>query len=207
MLCLGTCSGCPNDSWYLWLGPLSGSSRMKFFAPLPTTWERRGTHYQRKFSHKDRVGLIRPHPSPLCPSHVLPFSRCSHLVMVGAKQQTNSMTVPEHPSQSIELWQLGLPPDGESSVQTAIMYGKPEQPEDRMTMAGVSVISTQLQLTALNMRKGSLSSDKPPTDTSLASPGETARLKGWKAALAVDIWTPLMRPAQDGSSANCSSQP
>lgn len=55
--------------------------------------------------------------------------------------------------------------------------------------------------------EGSLRSDKPPTDTSLASPGETACLKGWKATLAVDIWTTLMRPAQDGSSANCSSRP
>lgn len=36
----------------------------------------------------------------------------------------NSMTGAEHPSQSIELWQLALPPDGESSAQTGIMHGK-----------------------------------------------------------------------------------
>ena len=45
----------------------------------------------------------------------------------------------------------------------------------------------------------------PPTNTSLASPWETAHPQGWKAAPAMDIWTPLMRPAQDGSSANCSN--
>lgn len=44
--------------------------------------------------------------------------------MVGAEQRMNSMTGPEHPSPSIELWQLGLPPDGEGSVQTVIMHGK-----------------------------------------------------------------------------------
>lgn len=98
--------------------------------------------------------------------------------MVGAELQTDSMAVPEHPSQSIELWQLGLSPDGESSVQTAFMRGKPEILGDWPAIAGISAIPTQLQLATLNMRKGSLSSEKPPTDTSLASPGETARLKG-----------------------------
>ena len=44
--------------------------------------------------------------------------------MVGAEQRMNSMTGPEHPPPSIELWQLGLPPDGEGSVQTVIMHGK-----------------------------------------------------------------------------------
>ena len=117
------------------------------------------------------------------------------------------MTVPGHPSQSIELWQLGLPPDGESSVQTAIMHGKPESLGDGTVTACASAIPTQLQLAALKMRTGSLSSDMPPTNRSLVSPGETAHPQGWKAAPAVDIWTPLMRPAQDGSSANCSNRP
>lgn len=116
------------------------------------------------------------------------------------------MTVPEHPSRSIELWQLGLSPDGESALQTVIMHGKVKDLGDQTTMVGASAIPTQPQLAALNMRKASLSSDKSPTDTGLASPGETTCLEGWKAALAVDIWTPLMRPGQEGSSANCSSQ-
>lgn len=126
--------------------------------------------------------------------------------MVAARQQTNSMTVPEHPSQPRELWQLGLSPDGESSEQTAIIHGKPEDLGEQMAVDGASALPTPLQLAALTMRKGSRGSEKPPTDTSLASPGETACLEGQKAALAVDIWTPLMRPAQDGSSANCSSR-
>lgn len=194
------------NSWYLWLDLLSGCSRMKFsFAPSPTTRER-DTYYHRKSSHKDRAVLILHCPYPPHPSPALPFSRCSHLVMVGAELQTNSVTGPEHPSPSIELWQLGLPPDGESSVQTVIMSGNRE-PWGLAGMAGVSSIPTALQLAALKMRKGSLSSDMPPTDTGLASPGETACPQGWKATLAVDIWIPLMRPAQDGSSANYSNRP
>lgn len=43
--------------------------------------------------------------------------------MVGAELQTDSMTGPAHTL--IELWQLGWPPDGESSVQTVIMAVKP----------------------------------------------------------------------------------
>lgn len=86
------------------------------------------------------------------------------------------------------------------------MHGKPEDLGEQVAVDGASAVPTQLQLAALNMRKGSQCSDKPPTDTSLASPGETASLVGQKASLAVDIWTPLMRPAQDGSSANCSSR-
>jgi hypothetical protein len=86
----------------------------------------------------------------------------------------NSMTLPEHPSQSIELWQLGLPPDGESSVQTAIMHGKLESLRDQTAMVGASAIVSQLQLAALKIRKSSLSLDTPPTDTTLSSPGETA---------------------------------
>lgn len=100
----------------------------------------------------------------------------------------------------------GLAPDGESSVQTAIMHGKPENLGDKTAMARASVILTQVQLAALKIRRSSLSFDMPPTDTSSASPGETSA-PGMGAALAVDIWTPLMRPAQDGSSANCSNQP
>lgn len=74
-------------------------------------------------------------------------------------------------------------------------------------MAAASAIPPALQLAALKMRKGFLSSDMPPTDTGLASPGETARPQGWKATLAAGIWSPLMRPARDGSSANCSNRP
>ena len=98
--------------------------------------------------------------------------------MVGAELWMDSMTVPEHPSQSIELWQLGLSPDGESSVQTAFVRGKPEILGDWPAIANISEIPTQLQLATLNLRKGLMSSEKPPTDTGLASPGETAPLKG-----------------------------
>lgn len=48
------------------------------------------------------------------------------------------MTLPGHPSQSIELWQLGLPPDGESSVQTVIIHGKPESLWDQTARTGAS---------------------------------------------------------------------
>lgn len=69
--------------------------------------------------------------------------------MLGA-QQTNSVTVPGHPSRSIELWQLDLPPDGESFVQTAIMQGKPESLRDQITTGCTSAIPTgPLQLAAL----------------------------------------------------------
>lgn len=70
--------------------------------------------------------------------------------MVAAKQGMNSMTLPEHPSQSIELWQLGLPPDGASSVQTVIIHGKPESLWDQTTMVGASATLSQLQLATLN---------------------------------------------------------
>lgn len=53
------------------------------------------------------------------------------------------------PFPSIELWQLGLPPDGENSVQTAIMHGKLESPgTGQPAIACASVIPTQLQLAA-----------------------------------------------------------
>lgn len=61
--------------------------------------------------------------------------------MLGA-QQTNSVTVPGHPSRSFELWQLDLPPDGESFVQTAIMQGKPESLGDQITTGCTSAIPT-----------------------------------------------------------------
>lgn len=70
--------------------------------------------------------------------------------MVGAEQGMNSMTLLEHPLQSIELWQLGLPPDGASSVQTVIIHGKPESLRDQTTMAGASAVLSQLQLATLN---------------------------------------------------------
>lgn len=57
-------------------------------------------------------------------------------------------------------------------------------------MAAASAIPPALQLATLKMRKGSLSSDMPPTDTRLASPGETARPWGWKATLAVTSGAP-----------------
>lgn len=106
-----------------------------------------------KSSHKDRADLILPLPSPPPPRPALPFPRCAHLVMVGAELWMNSVTVPDHPSQLIGLWQRGLSPDGESSVQMAFMHGKPESLGDWTTMARASAIPTQLQLTALNMRK------------------------------------------------------
>lgn len=61
------------------------------------------------------------------------------------------MTLPGHPSQSIELWQLGLPPDGESSVQTVIIRGKPESLWDQTARTGVSAVLSQLQLAALKL--------------------------------------------------------
>lgn len=115
--------------------------------------KKRHTLPEEKSSHKDRAGLILPLPSPPLPSPALPFPRCSHLVMVGAELQTNSLTVPDHPSQLIGPWQLGLSPDGKSSVQTAFMHGKSESLGGWTTMACASAIPTQLQLTALNMRK------------------------------------------------------
>lgn len=61
------------------------------------------------------------------------------------------MTLPGHPSQSIELWQLGLPPDGESSVQTVIIHGKPESLWDQTARTGASATLSQLQLAALKL--------------------------------------------------------
>lgn len=49
-------------------------------------------------------------------------------------------------------------------------------------MAGASAIPTQLQLAALKMRQGSPSSDVPPTDISLASPGENSSPPGMEGS-------------------------
>lgn len=122
--------------------------------------------------------------------------------MVGAKSRGAAWLCLVHPSQSIELWQLGSPSDGESAVLTTIMHGKPESPGHQTAMA---LRFPPTSISSYAPKDGSLSTDM--LLTSLASPGERARPSGWKATLALDIWTPLVRPAQDGSSANCSNQP
>lgn len=62
----------------------------------------------------------------------------------------------------------------------AVVHGKPESFRSQTAPATASAIPTPLQLAALKMRKGSLGSDMPPTDSTLASPGETAGPQGWK---------------------------
>lgn len=66
--------------------------------------------------------------------------------------------------------------------------------------------SLSASISSSEIRRSSLGLDTPPTDDSQPHLGDSLP-QGEEAAQAVDICTPLMRPAQDGSSANCSSRP
>lgn len=99
-------------------GPLSVWARIKLpFPHLLPHGKRRHTLLkggknlpikQSRFNPPQPFASSSPQPCP-APVQMFPLSHGGG----PPEQEMNGMTLPGHPSQSIELWQLGLPPDGE----------------------------------------------------------------------------------------------